>query len=46
MATQPVLMEERIESDNDEIDLGLMRDQIGVILGVEDDQADSEDEYL
>ena len=43
MATQPLMMEERVESD-DEIDLEAMRQQIEVIGRGE--EPDSDDEYL
>lgn len=43
MATQPLMMEERVESD-DEIDLEAMRQQIEVMGRGE--EPDSDDEYL
>jgi hypothetical protein len=42
MATQPILMEELIESDNDEIDLEAMREQIDFLANPDS----SEDEFL
>ena len=38
-------MEERIESDNDEIDLDIIREQIEVIMNPSDYEG-SEDQYL